>query len=35
VGHSRRTDWWGRIWGNPVERLILESDGIDVRVFPN
>jgi two-component system, OmpR family, sensor histidine kinase KdpD len=35
VGHSRRSDWWGRVWGNPVERLILESDGIDVRVFPN
>jgi two-component system sensor histidine kinase KdpD len=35
VGHSRRTDWWGRVWGNPVEHLILESDGIDVRVFPN
>jgi two-component system sensor histidine kinase KdpD len=35
VGHSRRKDWWGRVWGNPVERLILESDGIDVRVFPN
>ena len=35
VGHTRRTDWWGRFWGNPVERLILESEGTDVRVFPN
>jgi two-component system, OmpR family, sensor histidine kinase KdpD len=35
VGHSRRTGWWDRIWGNPVERLILESEGLDVRVFPN
>ncbi len=35
VGHSQRTSWWNRILGNPVERLIMESEGIDVRVFPN
>jgi len=35
VGHSRREGWWDRLTGNPVERLIQESEGIDVRVFPN
>ncbi len=35
AGHSGRTGWWNRVRGNPVERLILESEGIDVRVFPN
>jgi two-component system sensor histidine kinase KdpD len=35
VGHSGRTGWWDRLRGNPVERLILESEGIDVRIFPN
>jgi two-component system sensor histidine kinase KdpD len=35
VGHSRQRKRWGWTWGNPVERLIRESEGIDVRVFPN
>jgi two-component system sensor histidine kinase KdpD len=35
VGHSGRTGWWDRLRGNPVERLIQESEGIDVRIFPN
>ena len=35
VGHSGRTGWWDRLQGNPVERLILASEGIDVRIFPN
>lgn len=34
VGHSQRTGFWQRWRQNPVERLILESRGIDVRVFP-
>ncbi len=34
VGHSQRAGFWHRLWPNPVERLILESGGIDVRVFP-
>lgn len=34
VGHSLRTGFWQRMRPNPVERLILESHGIDVRVFP-
>lgn len=35
VGHSQRTRWWNSWRPNPVERLILESEGIDVRIFPN
>jgi two-component system sensor histidine kinase KdpD len=35
VGHSGRTGWWDRLRGNPVEQLVLESEGIDVRIFPN
>jgi two-component system sensor histidine kinase KdpD len=34
IGHSRRSGLWTRIWGNPVEKLIRESEGMDVRVFP-
>jgi two-component system sensor histidine kinase KdpD len=35
VGHSNQTGWTSRLRANPVERLIREADGIDVRVFPN
>ncbi len=35
VGHSNQTGWAGRLRANPVERLIMEADGMDVRVFPN
>jgi two-component system sensor histidine kinase KdpD len=35
VGHSQRTRWTNRWKPNPVERLILEADGIDIRVFPH
>jgi two-component system sensor histidine kinase KdpD len=35
VGHSNQTGWASRMRSNPVERLIMEADGIDVRVFPN
>lgn len=35
VGHSQRGGWWQRWRPNPVERLILESEGIDIRIFPN
>jgi len=34
VGHSQRAGFWQRLRANPVERLILESGGIDIRVFP-
>ncbi len=35
VGHSHRGGWIRSLRPNPVERLILEADGIDIRVFPN
>jgi two-component system sensor histidine kinase KdpD len=35
VGHSLRTGWLDRIKPNPIERLILESKGMDVRIFPH
>jgi two-component system sensor histidine kinase KdpD len=35
VGHSQRHGWLDRLRPNPVERLILETEGMDVRIFPN
>ena len=35
VGHSQRSGFLQRFLPNPVERLIAESKGIDIRVFPN
>jgi two-component system, OmpR family, sensor histidine kinase KdpD len=34
VGHSLRRGWTARFRGTPLERLIREAEGIDVRVFP-
>ena len=34
IGHSQRTGIWPRLTGNPVDRLISLSRGMDVRVFP-
>ena len=36
VGHSQQegSGWLSRWRVNPVERLIMESEGIDVRIFP-
>jgi len=34
IGHSQRRGWWQQFRGNPVDRLIDLSEGIDVRVFP-
>ncbi len=34
IGHSGRAGLWARLWGNPVEKLIERSEGMDVRVFP-
>lgn len=34
VGHSLRRTWMARLRGTPLERLIREAEGIDVRVFP-
>jgi two-component system, OmpR family, sensor histidine kinase KdpD len=35
VGHSQQSGWLSRWKPNPVERMILEADGIDVRIFPH
>ena len=35
VGHSLRRGWWQSLTPNPVDRLILEADGIDIRIFPH
>jgi len=35
VGHSQQSGWKSRWKPNPVERLILEAEGIDVRIFPH
>jgi two-component system sensor histidine kinase KdpD len=34
VGHSQRSGFWTQFRPNPVERLILDSGAIDIRVFP-
>jgi len=34
IGHSQRTGLGPRLWGNPVERLIRNSRGMDIRIFP-
>jgi K+-sensing histidine kinase KdpD len=34
IGHSQRSGIGPRLWGNPVEKLIRKSRGMDVRVFP-
>ena len=34
IGHSQRRGLRWRLWGNPVEKLIRRSRGMDVRVFP-
>ncbi len=35
VGHSQRSGWTRHWKANPVERLIMGADGIDVRIFPH
>jgi two-component system sensor histidine kinase KdpD len=34
VGHSLARRWRGRLGGTPLDRLIRDADGMDVRVFP-
>ncbi len=34
IGHSQQSGLWARVWGNPVEKLIRRSRGMDVRIFP-
>jgi len=35
AGHSQRGGWLERWKANPLERMILGADGIDVRIFPH
>ena len=34
VARSAGHNWWDRIFGGPVDRLIRDADHMDVRVFP-
>ena len=34
VGHSQRSGVAQRFWGNPVDKIISRSRGMDVRIFP-
>ena len=34
VGHPSSVHWWDRFLGGPLDRLIRDAEGIDVRVFP-
>jgi len=34
IGHSQRSGMMPKIFGNPVDRLIRRSSGMDIRVFP-
>lgn len=34
VGHTREQGWRSRFRRTPVERIILDAEGIDVRLFP-
>jgi K+-sensing histidine kinase KdpD len=35
LGHSLRRTWRTRLGGTPLDRLIGEAEGLDVRVFPH
>jgi two-component system, OmpR family, sensor histidine kinase KdpD len=35
LGHNLRRDWRSRLTGSPLDRLIDEAEGMDVRVFPH
>lgn len=35
AGHRRAAHWWERLFGSPLDRLIRQAEGIDVRVFPH
>jgi two-component system sensor histidine kinase KdpD len=35
VGHNLRRNWRNRLGGTPLDRLIRDAEGIDVRVFPH
>ncbi len=35
IGHSLRKSLWSRLFGNPVDHLIRNAEGIDVCIFPH
>jgi two-component system sensor histidine kinase KdpD len=35
VGHNLRRGWRARISGTPLDRLVRDAEGMDVRVFPH
>ena len=35
VGHNLRRNWRARFSGTPLDRLIRDAEGMDVRVFPH
>jgi two-component system sensor histidine kinase KdpD len=35
VGHSTHEQWWQRLTGTPLDRLIRGANDIDVRIFPH
>ena len=35
IGHSLRRNWRTRLFGGPVDRLIREAEGMDIRIFPH
>lgn len=35
VGHNLRSGWRNRLGGTPLDRLIRDAEGLDVRVFPH
>ena len=35
IGHTLQQGWWQRLTSNPVDRLIEQAHGIDVRIFPH
>lgn len=35
IGHSRSSMAWSRLFGNGLDRLVRQSRGMDVRIFPN
>ena len=35
VGHKGRNSWWERAFGNELDQLIRQAEGMDVRVFPH
>jgi K+-sensing histidine kinase KdpD len=35
LGHNLRRNWRARLTGSPLDQLIRDAEGIDVRVFPH